>query len=292
LADFATKLSAESQEFSLRDIQSLRQHGFTEKETLDAIVAVSLADFFSVLQAGLGAAPDFARRWKAPLNESKIGARKAHLSAPDSRHINEASLGDPDGECVDRVRSGNLDSFEELMNRHSQRIYRTLMGILGNPEEARDAMQDTFLKAFQNINGFERRSKFSTWLVTIATNTGIQRLRERKPHESLDEATVEDEGFRPKQLQAWTDDPEQLYSQTEMRSLIENGVMKLPSKYRVVLMLRDIEQLPIEEAAAALGLGIPAIKSRLLRGRLMLREALAPHFISSEPKGSAKGVTS
>ena len=76
-----------------------------------------------------------------------------------------------------------------------------------------------------------------------------------------------------------------------MRSLIEDGVMKLPVKYRMVLMLRDIEQLPIEEAAAALGLGIPAIKARLLRGRLMLRESLAPHFIPSGNMGSAKGVT-
>ena len=109
--------------------------------------------------------------------------------------------------------------------------------------------------------------------------------------ESLDESGPDDEGFRPRQVQAWTDDPEQLYSQTEMRSLIENGVMRLPVKYRLVLMLRDIEQLPIEEAASALGLGIPAIKARLLRGRLMLREALAPHFIPSEGKGNAQGVT-
>jgi RNA polymerase sigma-70 factor (ECF subfamily) len=189
------------------------------------------------------------------------------------------------------VQGGDLNAFEELMNRHSQRVYRTLVGILGNPDEARDAMQDTFLKVFQHLAGFEGRSKFSTWLVSVASNTAIQRLRERKPMESLDESAPDEEGFRPRQVQAWTDDPEQLYSQAEMRSLIENGVMKLPVKYRVVLMLRDIEQLPIEEAASALGLGIPAIKARLLRGRLMLREALAPHFIPSGNKRSAQGVT-
>jgi RNA polymerase sigma-70 factor (ECF subfamily) len=177
------------------------------------------------------------------------------------------------------------------MNRHSQRVYRTLVGILGNPDDARDAMQDTFLKAFQHLASFEGRSKFSTWLVSISTNTAIQRLRERRPMESLDESGPEEEGFRPRQIQAWTEDPEQLYSQAEMRSLVENGVMKLPVKYRMVLMLRDIEQLPIEEAASALGLGVPATKARLLRGRLMLREALAPHFIPSGDKKSAKGVT-
>ena len=122
--------------------------------------------------------------------------------------------------------------------------------------------------------------------MSIASNTAVQRLRERKRLDSLDEADSDSgEHFRPRQIQAWTDDPEKLYSKTEMRSLIESGVMKLPAKYRVVLMLRDIEQFPAEDAAAALGLGIPALKARLLRGRLMLRETLSPHFT-----GSAKGV--
>ena len=107
--------------------------------------------------------------------------------------------------------------------------------------------------------------------------------------ESLDEPSSDDEGFRPRQVRAWTDDPEQLYSQAELRALIEHCVMALPVKYRVVVMLRDIEHLSAEEAATALGLGIPAIKSRLLRGRLMLREALAPHFNGSGCLGKAKG---
>jgi RNA polymerase sigma-70 factor (ECF subfamily) len=187
---------------------------------------------------------------------------------------------------VARVQGGDLDSFEELMNRHSQRVYRTLVGILGNPDEARDAMQDTFLKAFQHLAGFEGRSKFSTWLVSITANTGIQRLRERRPMESLDETF--DEQLRPRQVQAWTDDPERLYSRAEMRSLVENGVMRLPAKYRLVLILLELEQLPLEEAAAALGLGIPAIKARRLRGRLKLREALAPHFIRPERNESRR----
>jgi RNA polymerase sigma-70 factor (ECF subfamily) len=108
--------------------------------------------------------------------------------------------------------------------------------------------------------------------------------------ESLDETGFDEDGFRPRQVQAWTDDPEQLYSEAEMRSLIESGLMKLPAKYRVVVMLRDIEQLSAEDAAVVLGLGIPALKARLLRGRLMLREALAPRFISSGRKGSMKGA--
>jgi len=264
------------------DLEALRKSGHSQEQALEAAVITSFAAFLDVLQTGLGAGSDFA---------GKIGAKKVHLSPPEPRHTAVTLSIDPDADTVARVQKGDLDAFEELMTRHNQRVYRTLVGILGNPDDARDAMQDTFLKVFQHLGGFEGRSKFSTWLVSIATNTGIQRLRERRPMESLDESGPDEEGFRPRQVQAWTDDPEQLYSQAEMRSLIENGVMRLPMKYRMVLMLRDIEQLSIEEAASALGLGIPATKARLLRGRLMLRESLAPHFIPSGNMGSAKGVT-
>jgi RNA polymerase sigma-70 factor (ECF subfamily) len=144
------------------------------------------------------------------------------------------------------------------------------------------------LKAFQHLNKFQGRSKFSTWLVSIASNTGLQLLRERKRVQSLDDDGVEtDDGFRPQQIRAWSDNPEQLCSKSELRTLIEDNVMKLPSKYRVVVVLRDIEQLSIEDAAAALGLGISALKSRHLRGRMMLREALTPHFAGSAQGGTA-----
>jgi RNA polymerase sigma-70 factor (ECF subfamily) len=285
LLSLAEKLAAEAPEFSRSDIQALQQNGFNEEQILEAVVTTSIACFFNLLQVGLGVEPDFPAPWTG---EQKTGAKKAHLSSSGQRHTYVTQPVDPDAESVARVLGGDLDSFEELMNRHSQRVYRTLVGILGNPDEARDAMQDTFLKAFQHLAAFEGRSKFSTWLVSITTNTAIQRLRERRPMESLDETF--DEQFRPREVQAWTDDPERLYSRTEMRSLIENGVMRLPAKYRVVLILLDLEQLPLEEAAAALGLGIPAIKARRLRGRLMLREALAPHFIQPECKGT-KGVS-
>jgi RNA polymerase sigma-70 factor, ECF subfamily len=258
----------------------------TGSEVEQARVKAGFDCFFSVLEAGLGADPVFSAVQR-PLR-GKTALEKAHLSSDDFR-LNQITARDPDAECVGRIKRGDLNSFEELMNRHSRAVYRTLVGLLGDRDEARDALQDTFLKAFQHLDGFEGRSKFSTWLVSIAIRTGIQRLRDRRPTESLDE-TGSDDGFRPRQLQAWTDDPERLYSRTETRSLIENSVMRLPAKYRVVLMLRDLEQLPIEEAASALGLGLPAVKARLLRGRLMLRESLAPHFASPDSKGRTKGV--
>jgi RNA polymerase sigma-70 factor, ECF subfamily len=275
LFDFAGKLGSCAADFNTEDVQRLREHGFTDSHMVEAIATTAFANFLNTLQICLRAEPDFTVPelvWAARENRS-------NLLSPESRPTDECVSVDSDLEIVDAVRGGNVDAFEKLIERHSRRVYRTLVGILGDPEDARDAMQDTFLKAYQHLGNFQARSKFSTWLVSIATNTGIQRLRERRPLESLDESRADsEENFRPRQVKAWAEDPEQLYSQVERRQLVESSVRKLPAKYRVAVVLRDLELLSTEEAAAALGLEIPTLKTRLLRGRLMLREALAPHF--------------
>jgi RNA polymerase sigma-70 factor, ECF subfamily len=284
LVEFALKLADRPSAFGLQDFARLRTHGYADEQILEAIAVTGLTSFLNILQFGIGAVPDFKPRIALQAAPAKIANL---LELPD--RPTEGSLStDPDAEAVARVQNGDPDAFEDLITRHSRRVYRTLLGILGNQDEARDAMQDTFMKAFQHLGAFQGRSKFSTWLVSIAGNTGLQLLRDRKPVQSLEDDSAETgEGLRPRQIRAWTEDPEQLYSRTETRALVEEGVMKLPPKYRVVLMLRDIEQLSIEEAAAALGLGIPALKSRHLRGRLMLREALTPHFAASAKGGTA-----
>ncbi len=274
LLDFSLKLTTRPSEFRGEDIEVLRRQGFSEEHITEAVAATALNNFFNTLQMGLGTTPDFETR-------RVFGPKDAHPSTTADRPTGGAQA-DPDAELVARVQHGDVDAFEELVTRHSRRVYRTLMGILANIEEAQDAMQDTFLKAFQHIGEFQGRSKFSTWLVTIANNTGVQRLRERRRVESLDEIpSEEDTDFRPRHVRAWTEDPEQLCSQAERRSLVESAMMQLPPKYRIVLVLRDIEQLSGLEVAAALSLGMPAMKARLFRARLMLREALAPHFVSS-----------
>jgi len=281
LLDFAVKLARTPGEFSREDIHSLRGHGFNDEQILEAVAVTALSNFLNTVQFGIGAAPDFApgRSFR------QMTVKNPNLSPPDSRPTPTEQPVDPDAELVSEAQRGDLQAFEMLIERHSKRVYRTLIGMLGNQEEARDAMQDTFLKAFQHLATFRGRSKFSTWLVSIASNTGLQRIRDRRPMESLDDEGPEgDDGFRPRQVRSWTEDPEELYSQAEVRSLVESCVMKLPAKYRVVVLLRDFEQLSAEEAAAALGLGVPALKSRLLRGRLMLREALAPYF-AKNPDG-------
>jgi RNA polymerase sigma-70 factor (ECF subfamily) len=288
LLDFVGGLSSQPGKSILNEVRTLKEQGLGSEQILEAVVTASLACFLNVLEVGLGAEPHFAAPCSRRTATITPTAKNTHLSDADPRHTDIAVSEDPDSSCLDRIRSGELDSFEDLMNRYGQRVYRTLLGILRNPEEARDAVQDTFLKAFQHLPGFEGRSKFSTWLLSIAINTGLQRLRERRPMESLDESRPDDERFRPRQLQAWVDDPEKSYSRAEVGALIDRAVMGLPAKYRVVIVLRDIEQLSGEETASALGLAIPAMKSRLLRGRLMLREALAPHFSVAVSKETGK----
>jgi len=280
LLDFALKLGVRPVEFRREDIDWLRGHGFTEEHILESVVMTALTNFLNTVQMGLGTVPDFEPRLV-------LEPKKMHLLPDVARPMADSSVlslppkavEDPDASLVVKARDGGLEAFEELIRRHSRSVYRTLMAILGDPEEGKDALQDAFLNAFKHIGEFQGRSKFSTWLVSIARNTALQRLRDRKDMESLDEGALEgEEEFRPRQVRAWQDNPEQMYSESERRQLVERGIMGLPAKYRVVLMLRDIEQLSTDEVAQNLGLSVPALKARLFRGRLMLRELLSPHF--------------
>ena len=258
-----------------RDLVAVELQAFesiSQAETTDSLDVMPLVEFFRIVALGLGLPSESPA---VSTSSSKI----LHPATADSRP-SEQYIGDPDQESVRRAKEGDLNAFAELVDLYSRRIYRTLVGLLGDPDEALDALQETFLKAFQGLRQFQGRSRFSTWIVAIATNTGIQRLRERVPCESLDEDAHDRQGFRPRKIQAWADSPEQLYSKQQRRVLVETAVRRLPAKYRVVVVLRDIEGVSTEDAAAALQLTVPALKARLLRGRLMLRESLSVHFIS------------
>jgi RNA polymerase sigma-70 factor (ECF subfamily) len=274
LLDFARKLVSEPLLITDSDVDSLRKSSLTDEQILEAVVMVGFTQFLNCIQMGLGTEPDFKPRVTFPLKVVNP-AVEPERQIVEPEFADQVVSDDPDFEIVARVRNGETDAFEELVRKHSRRVYRSLLGILGSAEEAEDALQDAFFKAFQHLPRFEARSRFSTWLVRIAINTGLQRLRSRKEFDSLDE---ENEEFRPRKIQAWSDSPEEFYSREELRKLVEQEVMKLPSKYRVALMLRDLEELSTEEAAAALGLSVPGLKARVLRGRLMLRESLVPYF--------------
>lgn len=274
LLDFAQKLTLHGNKFAAGDVEQLRTKGFSDEQILEAVLMVGLTFLLNTTQFGLGTEPDFKPR-------KIISAKEVNPSAVSGRPILERPLttesvsDDPDLEIVGRVKNGETDAFEELVRKHGRRVYRSLIGMLGSPEEAEDALQDCFLKAFQHLPEFEGRARFSTWLVRIAINTGIQRLRGRKDFDSLDE---EVDDFKPRRIQAWDENPEESYSREELKRIVEQEVMKLPAKYRVALILRDLEELSTEQAANALGLTIPGLKARVLRGRLMLRESMVAYF--------------
>jgi RNA polymerase sigma-70 factor (ECF subfamily) len=288
LLDFAVKLGTRFSEFSREDAAKLRTLGFGKEQILESVVVTALNNFSNTLQIGLGIEPDFAPPSVFEKNKVNLsGSAPTLMPREGVVHLVE-TLQDVDSELVAQAQDGKLEAFEELVRRHTQLIFRALIAILGDTADAQDAMQDTLLSAFKHIGGFQGRSKFSTWLVSIARNAALQRLRGRKNTESLDQNdSQEDRDFRPRQIAAWQENPEQNHSKSEIRQLVERGVLQLPAKYRVIVMLRDIEQLSTDDVARQLGLTVPAVKTRLLRGRLMLREWLAPHLTTSA-RGAAQ----
>lgn len=288
LLDSFVKLGTRFSELSPENADNLAAFGFTQEQILEGVVVTALNNFANTLQMGLGIEPDFEPPRIFEKNKpNPAGAATTPMPREGVVPLAEVSQ-DADAELVAQAQCGKLEAFEELARRHTQLIYRALIAILGDVADAQDAMQDALLSAFRHIGGFEGRSKFSTWLVSIARNAALKRLRSRRNTESLDQSdTEENRDFRPRQITAWQDNPEQSHSRTEMRQLVEKGLLRLPAKYRVIVMLRDIEQLSTDEVARQLGLSVPAVKTRLLRGRLMLREWLSPH-IAGRSKGAAQ----
>ena len=176
---------------------------------------------------------------------------------------------------VDRVLAGDRRAFEPLVRRHERRVFRVTLAILNNVEDAEEAMQDTFVKVFCHLNQFRKDSRFTTWLTRIAVNAALEKRRRRKDFVPLSESEGAEEQFAPKSYEPWKSNPEQAYGKQELHRLVENAIRALPQIYREAFLLRDVEGLSAEEAADVLGLTIPALKSRLLRGRLMVREQLA-----------------
>jgi RNA polymerase sigma-70 factor (ECF subfamily) len=182
---------------------------------------------------------------------------------------------DEDLVLLDRILTGDARAFEELVHRHEHRVYRVAMGIIGNHEDAEEAMQQTFLKVHQHLGGFQRTSKFVTWMTRIAINEALQIRRRRRPTVSLDDLQVSDEGVMPRELRDWHDDPAKIYDKRQIREIVERAIQSLPTIYREAFVLRDVQGLTSEEAASALGIGVSSLKTRLLRARLMMREWLA-----------------
>jgi RNA polymerase sigma-70 factor, ECF subfamily len=185
---------------------------------------------------------------------------------------------DDDLGLIERTLEGESSAFEKLVRRYEGRVYRTTLGVTGNAEDAEEATQDTFVRAYQHLSEFRGEARFSTWLTRIAFNEGLQCLRRRKPMESLDDPSTPGLEPMPQRTGEWYTDPEARYSKQELHRLVEEALESLPAIYRTAFILRDLEGLSNGEAAEALGLKVEALKSRVVRARLMMREALAPRF--------------
>jgi RNA polymerase sigma-70 factor (ECF subfamily) len=181
---------------------------------------------------------------------------------------------------VEAARGGDIAAFEALVRRYDRNVFRIAQHITQNREDAEDVVQDAFLKAYQNLGQFQGQSKFYTWLVRIAVNEALMRLRRRRPERmvSIDEDLKTEEDSMPREIADWSPNPEQQYTQAELKEILGKTIQGLPPSFRTVFVLRDVEGLSTEETAAALELSVPAVKSRLLRARLQLRERLNKYF--------------
>jgi RNA polymerase sigma-70 factor (ECF subfamily) len=199
-------------------------------------------------------------------------------AVPPTRVIN-----DGESALVDRAQRGDLEAFESLVNRYERKIFRLAQNITQNKEDAEDVMQEAFVKAYQHLPDFQRNSRFYTWLVRIAVNQALMKLRKRRPNVvSLDQELETQDDSVPRDVKDWGPSPEQRFEQTELRGILDAAIAELDPNYRIVFQLRDIEELSTEETADALDISVPAVKSRLLRARLRLRQKLDRIFHRSE----------
>lgn len=189
-------------------------------------------------------------------------------------HRIEADPPEDDFLLVDRVLAGDRRAFELLVRRHERRVFRTSLAVLGNIEDAEDAMQETFIRAFRHLDRFRKDARFSTWLTRIAVNQAIEKRNTRKNYVPLVETEVA-EAVTPERFEPWRSNPEELYGKQEVHRMVEDAIQSLPQIYREAFVLRDVEGLTAEDAAEVLGIKVPALKSRLLRARMLMREKLA-----------------
>jgi RNA polymerase sigma-70 factor (ECF subfamily) len=181
---------------------------------------------------------------------------------------------------VDAARAGDAAAFSELVEKYERKIYRLAKHITQNDEDAEDVLQESFLKAYTHLDSFHGDSKFYTWLVRIAVNEALMKLRKRKSDKtvSLDEPQDTGEDLVAREIAVWDDDPEKKFSRDELGEILDEAVQSLKPSFRTVFVLRDIEELSTEDTAVTLGISVPAVKSRLLRARLQLREKLTRYF--------------
>ncbi len=180
-------------------------------------------------------------------------------------------------ELIDRVQRGENQLFYELVRPYERRVFAAAMAILRNESDAEDVAQEAMLKALRAIRQFRADARFSTWLIQITVNEALMRRRKERNEvmEAIDDRRDEEGEYAPRDFADWREIPSEALERKEVRQRLAQALASLDRKYREVFVLRDMEQLNIQETADALGISIASVKTRLLRARLMLRDLLA-----------------
>jgi RNA polymerase sigma-70 factor, ECF subfamily len=192
-----------------------------------------------------------------------------------------------EAECIRRILAGEKQLFHELIRPCERSIYLLLYSLLGNEADAEDAAQETVIKVYRNLHRFRGESQFRTWVLSIARNEGLGRLRKlsARREDSLDAETDETTGdYTPAILTSWREIPLEALERQELGELLRAAIASLPAIYRNVVLLRDIEEMDVRETAQALGITEGAVKVRLHRARALLQRELAPRLKEFAPK--------
>lgn len=184
---------------------------------------------------------------------------------------------------LEKAKKGDVKSFEALIEMTSGNIYNLGLRLLRNKADAADMMQETYIKAYENLDGFQGKSSFSTWLYRIATNVALMKLRKEKNKKAtvVDLKDTADRTYQ-QSVPDWTQNPARHFRNNELKDILTRAIDDLPPKYKSVFVLHDIQGLPIAEVADILSLSVPAVKTRSHRSRLFLREQLAGFFHKEE----------
>ena len=198
--------------------------------------------------------------------------------AASVRPLENPAQQDYEQRLIERIREGEHEAFYELIRPYEPRLYTAAFHILRNEADAEDCVQEAVLKAFKHIGQFRAEAKFSTWLIQITLNDARMKRRKQRTSlmEPIDKAEDEEDTYSPRDFADWREIPSEVLERREVREKLSEALNSLGQIYREVFVLRDMEQLSIEETAKALGISTASVKTRLLRARLMLRDLLAP----------------
>jgi RNA polymerase sigma-70 factor, ECF subfamily len=215
------------------------------------------------------------------LSDREESVRIAQMTvAKDSQHAtNRKGLTPDESQLIAQTLSGATEAFYELIRPHERSVYVAAFSILRNSAEAEDVAQESILKSFRHLSKFRGESKFSTWLLRITMNEARMRLR-RQHRELYEPAGLREEddetAYEPIEFGDWREIPSEALERKEIREVLQKALASLPEIYREVIVLRDVRQLSVAEAAEVIGVGEGTVKTRLVRARLQLRDLVAP----------------